>query len=357
MMKTPTKFIALLSGAALLASSAFAQGVATNPVGYVTVEAKNGSDTYVGLTLTKASDLTTSVASVSGLDINVTESVAGSFAFTHYVLFSSGSQAGQWFEVTANDAGSLTLSGGEGVTDLGVDLGILADDAFKVIGFWEVNQVFPDGVGFAASADVFGPTSLIFINNLEAAGTNLSAAGSYFYHDGSSGFKAAGWYENGTLANSNDLRLSPDTYFTIRNSSGADFSFTLPGNVPVDVIGTSVLSDTAAQDNQLVNPYPADLTLATSGLTDVVAVSANVFGPTDLVFLLDNDTVGTNKSALASYFYHDGSSGFKAAGWYENGTLTAADSIVIPAGAAFVVRKAAGAVALAAWNPPAPYSL
>jgi uncharacterized protein (TIGR02597 family) len=235
MMKTPTKFIALLSGAALLASSAFAQGVATNPVGYVTVEAKNGSDTYVGLTLTKASDLTTSVASVSGLDINVTESVAGSFAFTHYVLFSSGSQAGQWFEVTANDAGSLTLSGGEGVTDLGVDLGILADDAFKVIGFWEVNQVFPDGVGFAASADVFGPTSLIFINNLEAAGTNLSAAGSYFYHDGSSGFKAAGWYENGTL--------------------------------------------------------------------------------------------------------------------------TAADSIVIPAGAAFVVRKAAGAVALAAWNPPAPYSL
>ena len=340
-------------------SSAFAQGVTTDPVGYVTVDAKNGSDTYVGLTLTKASDLTTSVVSVSGLDISVSETVAGSFANTHYVLFSSGSQAGQWFEVTANDAGSLTLSGGDGVTDLGVDLGISADDAFKVISFWEVDQVFPDGVGFAASANVFGPTALIFINNLQAEGTNLSAAGSYFYHDGTSGFKAEGWYENGTLVDADELRLSPDTYFTIRNSSGADFSFTLPGSVPVEVIGTAVISDVAAQDNQLVNPYPADLTLATSGLTlnDVVAISTNVFAPSDLVFLLDNDTVGTNKSASASYFYHDGSSGFKTAGWYENGTLTAADSVAIPAGAAFIVRKAAGAPAVAAWNPPTPYSL
>ncbi len=51
MMKNPTKFIALLSGAALLASSGFAASVATNPVGYVSTTAADGSDSFIGTVL------------------------------------------------------------------------------------------------------------------------------------------------------------------------------------------------------------------------------------------------------------------------------------------------------------------
>ena len=162
---------------------------------------------------------------------------------------------------------------------------------------------------------------------------------------------------NGVLTSADDVILSPETYVTIRNLSGGSFSVVLPGNVPVDIFGTNVVSDVAAQDNQLVNPYPSPLTLAGSGLTDVVDVSSNVFAPEDLVFLLDYEAQGVNKSPSNSYFYHDGTSGFLGAGWYQNGTLTPADTVQIPAGGGFVVRKAASSISQADWSPAIPYSL
>jgi len=197
----------------------------------------------------------------------------------------------------------------------------------------------------------------VLLNNLTAAGVNLSSSASYFYHDGSSGFLSAGWYQSGTLGASNSVALSPETYFTVRNQSGGDFDVIVSGAVPVDALGTTVSSETFTQDNQLVNPYPSGLALDNSALVAVVNASSNVFSPGDTVVLFENTGTGINRSSVASYFYHDGTSGFLSAGWYQSGSLAASGSVEIPAGGAFWIRKAAGSAQVAEWNPPVPYTL
>jgi hypothetical protein len=93
-------------------------------------------------------------------------------------------------------------------------------------------------------------------------------------------------------------------------------------------------------------------------LAAVVNASTNVFVPGDEVVLFENTGTGLNRSSVASYFYHDGSSGFLGAGWYQSGSLAASGSVEIPAGGAFWIRKAAASgQEIAEWNPPVPYTL
>ena len=356
-MKNPTKFIALLSGAALLASSGFAASVATNPVGYVSTTAADGSDSFIGTVLSEQIALASAASGVTGAEVSTSSTlVEDAYNNTHYVLFSTGTKAGQWYEVVDTTTSSVVLD-----TDVAA-LGVATGDEFKVVTFWTLGALFPSTSGFAASPDPFGPVAEVLLNNLEGTGINLSSAGSYFYHDGSSPILAftAGWYQTGTLAASGAVRLSPETYFTVRNLSGADFDVVVSGSVPVDVVGTGVLSAVSAQDNQLVNPYPSGLALDGSGLTDVVTASADPFAPGDQVLLFASTGTTTNRSSLASYFYHDGSSPILSftAGWYQVGTLTPSGAVEIPAGGAFWVRKAADATpSLAEWEPAVPYTL
>jgi hypothetical protein len=105
-----------------------------------------------------------------------------------------------------------------------------------------------------------------------------------------------------------------------------------------------------------VNPYPSELTLSTSGLTDGIAPAADPFNPLDPVSIYDiENTSGQNISSAATYFYFAGPT--PAAGWYQTGSFAAGDNVTIPAGGAFVVRKGLGDDEVLNWNPPLPYSL
>jgi len=350
-MNIPQKTLSLLAIASLFIFSSLS-AVETDPVGYVTTTAADGSDTFIGLSLTEAVALASSASDVTGSIVSTGSTlVEDAYNNTHYLLFTTGAQEGQWYEISDTTTSSVDL--GEDVAALGAT----ASDEFKIIKFWTLGELLPSTSGFAVSTNAFVPVAEVLLNNLTAAGVNLSSSASYFYHDGSSGFLVAGWYQSGTLAASNSIALSPETYFTVRNQSGSDFDIVVSGAVPVDVVGSTVSSETFTQDNQLVNPYPSGLSLDDSALAAVVNASTNVFVPGDEVVLFENTGTGLNRSSVASYFYHDGSSGFLGAGWYQSGSLAASGSLEIPAGGAFWIRKAAGSAQVAEWNPPVPYTL
>jgi len=350
-MNIPQKTLSLLAIASLFTFSSLS-AVETDPVGYVTTTAADGSDTFIGLSLTEAVALASSASDVTGSIVSTGSTlVEDAYNNTHYLLFTTGAQEGQWYEISDTTTSSVDL--GEDVAALGAT----ASDEFKIIKFWTLGELLPSTSGFAVSTNAFVPVAEVLLNNLTAAGVNLSSSASYFYHDGSSGFLVAGWYQSGTLAASNSIALSPETYFTVRNQSGSDFDIVVSGAVPVDVVGSTVSSETFTQDNQLVNPYPSGLSLDDSALAAVVNASTNVFVPGDEVVLFENTGTGLNRSSVASYFYHDGSSGFLGAGWYQSGSLAASGSVEIPAGGAFWIRKAAGSAQVAEWNPPVPYTL
>ena len=347
-MKNPTKFIALLSGAALLASSGFAASVATNPVGYVTTSTPSGDDALIGLPLVQSVDFTGSADSVDGAEVTVAATlVADAYTNTHYALATSGANAGQWSEVVATSVDSITTA----------EVLLAATDAFDVVPFWTLATAFPDGEGIGDTVDAFNPSTTVSVNDLNAAGTDLSPATTYFYFPGPTPV-VAGWYQTGSFALSNDVRLSPETFLTIRNNSVSTLDTVITGVVPTDVVGTTVIGVLgAAQDNQLVNPYPADITLATSGLIDVVAPTVDAFNPLDTVSIYDiENTSGQDISAAATYFYFPGPTPV-AAGWYQTGSFTPSNDVVIPAGGAFIVRKGAGDDEVVTWNPPVPYTL
>lgn len=346
-MNNPIKNIALLSGAALLTLSNLG-AVQTDPVGFVTTNTPAGDDALIGLPLTQAPALAGAADSVAGAVVTVTATlVVDAYNNTHYALATSGANAGQWSEVTDTDTNTFTTA----------EALLAAADTFQIVPFWTLATAFPDGEGIGENADPFNPTTTVSVNDLSAVGVNLSTAATYFYFPGPTPV-AAGWYQTGSFAASNGVRLSPDTYLTIRNSGDSALSTVTAGSVPTAVVGTTVIGLTAeSQDNQLANPYPAPLVLSASGLTDVVAPAADPFNPLDTVLIYDIEgTSGQNISAAATYFYFAGPTPVPA-GWYQTGTFAESDAVEIPAGGAFVVRKGAGDDEELEWNPPIPYSL
>jgi uncharacterized protein (TIGR02597 family) len=349
-MNIPQKTLSLLLVASLFSFSSLS-AVETDPVGYLTFTAADAADTKFGLPMEQAAVLATSVDSVtSGV---VTVSVDASAASdSHYLQFSDGSLAGQWFQVSSSTVDSITVA-----EDLEA-LGATASDTFRVIPFWTLSTLF--GTDFPVSTDPFTPVAEILGNDVTGIGINKAPASNYAYHDGSSGFVSAGWFDvsNAFGGTVDDLKLAPNTFITIRNQSGSNFSLVLAGAVPTVALSTGVVSDPSSRNDNLVyNPYPADIQLSLSALTEVVDVSTDPFSPLTEVVVYESFT-GLNPAPTANYAYHDGSSGFVAAGWFNvsdafGGTQ---DTVTIPQGGAFIIRKGAGTPS-GYWTASLPYTL
>jgi uncharacterized protein (TIGR02597 family) len=344
-MKITLKTLSVLSGAAFFTLTSLS-AVETDPVGYVTTTTPNGDDALIGLPLTQPPAFTGAASGVSGAVVSVTSTlVADAYNNTHYLLATSGANAGQWSEVIDSTTDSFTTA----------EALLATNDTFKIIPFWTLATAFVDGEGIGAVGDPFNPSVTVSLNNLNASGINLSPAASYFYFiDGPQG---DAWYQTGSFALSDDVRLSPEAYIIIRNNSTSELSTVVAGTVPTNPSGTTVVGVAgAAQDNQLVNPYPAGITLAGSGLVDVVASAVDPFNPVDTVSIFDGENqTGQNLSPPRSYFYF--LAGPSGDGWYQTGSFAFSNDVVIPAGGAFIVRKGAGNDETLAWNPPLPYSL
>jgi uncharacterized protein (TIGR02597 family) len=299
----------------------------------------------------QAAVLATSVDSVASGVVTVSVD-ASATSDSHYLQFSDGVLAGQWFQVSASSATSITVA-----EDLEA-LGAAASDTFRVVPFWTLSTLF--GTDFPVSTDPFTPVAEILGNDVTGVGINKAPASNYAYHDGSSGFVSAGWFDvsnafGGTVDNQ---KLAPNTFITIRNQSGSNYSLVLAGAVPTVALSTGVVSDPSSRNDNLVyNPYPADIQLSLSALINVVDVSTDPFSPVSEVVVYESFT-GLNPAPTANYAYHDGSSGFVAAGWFNvsdafGGTQ---DTVTIPQGGAFIIRKGAGTPS-GYWTASLPYTL
>ena len=87
-----------------------------------------------------------------------------------------------------------------------------------------------------------------------------------------------------------------------------------------------------------------------------LAIFLSVLNPIDFVLVYDNAPAsGTNVSPARTYFYNIGSQ--VPVGWYLNGAFGATvNNDTIPAGGAFIVRKANGAAGTVKWSPVVPYA-
>ena len=242
----------------------------------------------------------------------------------------------------------------------GVDTDVT--NSIKVIPSWTLDTLFPSGGDIPQSSDVFNPIGTILTNSDSVTGVNMSAAAVYLYHSGEQG--PEGWYNADDLAAGpvGNTVLGPDTYITVRNNSAADADVVLTGNVPVDTLAIDVVSSTIAVDNQISNPFPAGLSLAASnlyvGAGGPLEGSSDVFNPTEQLLIYEGIPTGQNPGTSKSIIYHTGEQGPE--GYYDPDDLAAGEiggTYDIPAGAAIIIRKAAGVVSSVDWRPSLPYNL
>jgi uncharacterized protein (TIGR02597 family) len=349
-MKRLSAALAILSTAVM--ADAIGQTPATTvPVGYVTLKVKANTDQRMGVPMQRASVFAGVSTGVTGS--TVTASGISSLSGANFLLVTSGTANGKWEQIQSSTTGSLTIAASIP--------GFAIGDTFEIKPFWTLGTLLPNGGGVPASPDVYDPRALVFLYDPAASGVNFPASKAYLYHAGSSDFPA-GWYDNDNIDQpQDDIVLSPENGFAIRNYTGSEASIPIIGTVPnkktdMDIVRIS----SGPQDNFVYNRFPMDLTLLSSGLvaSGAVAASGDVYDPGDLVYTYPLGATGYNLAATAAYFYYVGDADFPA-GWYDSSDLDAGlkNGVVIPAGATIVIRKAKGTPGAVAWNPALPYSL
>jgi uncharacterized protein (TIGR02597 family) len=326
--------------AALVATStAFADTVTSDISGYVKISAPATTDTPIAPVLARSTIWRDTVASVSGSVITVSGSpawTAGTLApgaDTYYVRLTSGALKGHFFTITANDAGSVT------VDSAGLDLStVAAADTLEIAPYWTLATLYPAGDAgttfIASSSPLVRQTELLFYD-ASGTGINRSPTALYYFYNGA-------WRKVGAAVSTSfdNTLIYPDTYFIQRNKADAT-TVVLTGRVQPSFVST-ILEGTAStqNDNYIALTYPSDVTLARTGLASSGFTASNSpLNIADRLLLFDPAGTGYNRSPSAIYYYYNN-------GWRKVGASIStdySDSVTIPAGTGFIVRKAANA--------------
>lgn len=347
-MKLLRSSLAILIAAGL---SANAETTATtDPVGFVSYTVNANSDQKLGLPMQQATTFSGSASSVSGTTVSANG--LSPLSAASFLLVTSGPAVGKWEQITASSNGTVTIE--VAIT------GFVASNSFEIKPFWTLGSMFPNGGSLPKSTDVFDPIAEILMNNPSAVGANIPPSSAYFYFAGDADYPA-GWYDSSNPDGGlkSGVLLSPDTLFTVRNKTANPFTISMVGSVPADKIALEISGRVGGpQDNLVYNLFPADVTLANSGLApQVIAASPDVFDPQDQLLVYPLNNTGFNTAPPIAYFYFQGDADY-AQGWYDasnpDGGLK--NNTVLPAGSGFVIRKAPGS-ASASWNPNLPYAL
>jgi uncharacterized protein (TIGR02597 family) len=307
------------------------------------------SDTYVSLPFTRAGATNTTVSSLSGNVITVSDApgwtpnqfvyASGTQSNTYYARFISGSAEGRLYQVTANDTNNLTLS-------LGSDTlaSVIAGDGIALEAYWTLNTVFPNGAGINVSPTAGNRNTEVLIPDFSSAGINLSAAKIYFFNGGI-------WKQVGQgSANHNDDVLLPNTYFIVRHNVSTNTTIATLGNVVTSKVAVVLHASTQnQQDNSVALLRPLPISLNQSGLISSGAFSASPLPGTrtDELQTFDNSIVSRNKSASAVYYYWNNAWRQVGAGSTDAGT-----NEVLGAGTGFIIRKGTNATGAVWTNTP-----
>ncbi len=330
-----------------------AQTVTTAPVGFVRYNALANSDIFVTPPFERPAIWTGTIASVSGSVVTLNNAsftanqlvyASGTQPNTYYLRIGNHSttnpKEGNYYTITANGTNTVTLDlAGDNISS------IAPGTKAKIIPYWTLNTLFPNGQGVVGSPSVLSPVTEILVPSQTANGTNLATAATYFYLNNQSQWKMIG-----SASNKNDTVLNPDSYFIVRSKSTGS-QFAIAGNVE---LGKQSLwlrtQNSGKQDNPvgLARPMPIkldDLGLISSG---AFAPSPSVLQVTDELLVFNNSATGINKSATATYFYTGGQ-------WKKIGNISynaGNDTINLYEGVIIRKNQVSGGPTVVGINPP-----
>lgn len=324
--------LALLAPGALLAQTT----AKTTPVGYVSLgdttsgepACKPETDVFISVPVLKPADFSGTVASEAAGVITLAGTpalTAGQYAdpaVPYYAVIQTGAKAGLIGLVTANAAGTVTVTAQPGDSLTGIASGdvITLRKAWTVVGL--LGTSLPSGVSLLTF-----PTS---------GSVNPSAEGIYDW-DGTN------WVDNvitGAPAD-NDI-IYPGETIVLRNSTTTPIaSLVVSGEVSTFAQRIPIAAATEASDYSVSYFSPVGEALGSSGLGAVASAGDALLG-------FDNNSAGVNKAASVILDY-DGTD------WVDNVITGAPDnSFQVGAGKGFFFRRgAAGAAAV--WTDTAAY--
>jgi len=297
MIKFPIKFITLLTGAALLGSSAFAQ-VATDPVGYVSTTITSGYNP-IGTSFAKASTFTGSVSAATAGTLTLADSPTLDVANNTYyveVLESTADIVGERIDVASVAGSVLTLDTAAShntlsdVSAFPVDTVVVIRSHFTV---GEFNALLGDAVNSDDAFSAATSDQILFFDG---------SFKTYLEYEGE-------WYENfGDFNLATDKVLAPGSGFFYYRNPGAG----TPSDIEVVFTGAVRMNnfvqklDVGYQFVSTGYPVAADpVDLQLNG--NLEASTGFVAEESDLILTWD----GSFKTHI---LYDDGASSV----WYEN---------------------------------------
>jgi uncharacterized protein (TIGR02597 family) len=331
---------------------------AGDPIGFLPISCPGSSDTILSTPLSRTPAYvgtgtgSTLSAGVSGkitfkgtklFKANEFVYVAGTQPSTYYVFIASGTKAGDYFTITANDTTSVTVAlKGDSLA------AITAGTKVKIIPYWTLGTLFPKGAGVTASSGTTVNTEIL-IPDTEDSGTNLPAEASYYYSA-----DAGAWVGGGSTTTShNDLILLPDLPFTLRNYGSAATTLTATGTVVISQIMIPLnTSASGQQDNYVSIEEPVPISLNDSGLATSGAFTASTSSQTgDQVLVFDNTAVQLNKTPSLTYTFLNGA-------WTRSDAAgdAGADQVFQPGSGAIIRRNATSEGATSFWTVPSKVS-
>lgn len=333
---------------ALLAPSFWlaAESVTTEAVGFNKVICLANSDTIVGVPLRVQGSISTRLGSApvaNGDTVNLTLVHDALPALTrHYLKFSSGARDGRWYDITANTANAVTL-------DLNGDNldGVVSNDSVLIARYWTLNTLFPPaqattdpattGHAILASSALNRKTELL-LPDLTGEGINLAPKHTYYILNGTP--KTWKKLNDNSLPDFGDVILYPDTYFLVRHNRGVNQATTLRVIGEVETANLSIFLSTRTdgrQDNHIAIPRPTPVKLSGLGLDTTAFRNSTTLKTQDELLVFSNEAAARNKAPSATYYR-------LSTGWRKFGDgTTNHDNSTIPAGAGFLLRKAATA--------------
>ena len=342
-------------------SSAFAQGVTTDPVGYVTttITGASGSAAFssVSTPLHSGNVAVGAISSASGAVITLTGSpleaddqlvstdVNGSNLYYLLVTEVGSTSEGLLLDVTDNTTNTITV-------DYSGDLSsvLTAADSIVVREYNTVASIF-GAANEAGLTSGQADTSSDIVYLMENGGTGTFTR--YYYQTDAFGglFGGDGWRLVGDInTDIGNTRVAPDGAVLVKRITAGDVSFVTAGTVSED----DVLTPLQTGINLVATTYPVDSTLFSLGLyvngNDRGVVSGQDDQSSDLVYVLQSS--GTYNRY---YYQTDVFPGlFGGDGWRAVGNINDdAGAVSIPIGSAVLVKHIGSGNN---WESSAPYS-
>ena len=345
-MKTNASFFRRLTAVAVLilpavTTKSFAQSVATEPVGFMTLTIPAATsptvpaNTTISVPLYNPADFTGAVASVDGattLTLTGASWTAAQFADTanprlvRVKTSATANHVGKFFVVTTNTTSQLTVRDAySGTTDITNVVSV--GDTCEVLPANTLSKLF--GPNAAGATSVFQTGAFFVTGSSASSADNLlvwtGTTWATYYNN------STNWKLSGNLGNQNNTIIYPDEgIFVIHRDNTTALTLTMQGKVPTTNEQTALAG---AGSTFIPNRFPTDTTLLASGIQSTAGwVTAASASGADKVFIWEGTTWGT-------YF-------FNGTNWKKSGNLGIQDSKVISTGAAIFITKTSAAATL-----------